>query len=151
MFRHRKLDQSSQMGHDWPSLVYLCLFYFGTIPQSSSSSRPLLLPCLTRPCNIDTRYITFPRTHLHSSQTSQAALLNLGQRPASTHEGNQSHDSRRWQSLEEVPAGVVHEKYALHGQDGAIEKPVRHRCIAQSFAYMTGIRAQRCPYTQQYR
>lgn len=49
-----------------------------------------------------------------SSQPSQTTLLDLRKRSAPAQESDESNNKSRWQSLEEVPAGIVQEEDTLH-------------------------------------
>lgn len=51
--------------------------------------------------------------------------------------------------MEEVPAGVVQEEHALHGDDGSKEQSVRKRSGAESLAQMADVGTQCRPETQQ--
>jgi hypothetical protein len=90
------------------------------------------------------------KSSLVSSQSSQATLLHLSQGSATAQKGNEAHHASRWESLEKVPASVVHEENALHCQYGAIEKCMRYRRISESLAQVAGVCAQGGPYTEEY-
>jgi hypothetical protein len=53
--------------------------------------------------------------------------------------------------LKEVPASVVQEEHALHGDDGSKEQSVRKRSGAESLAQMADVGTQCRPETQQDR
>ena len=83
------------------------------------------------------------------SQSSQTTLLDLRQRAAAAQECDDTHETSGGQRLEEVPAGVVQEEHALHGDYGSKEQSVRKRSGAESLAQMADIGTQCRPETQQ--
>lgn len=91
----------------------------------------------------------FFRLFPHLSQSSQATLLNLRQRPAAAQESDNAHSTSGRQSLEKVPACVVEEEDALHRNDRSVEQGMRDRSCTKSLAEMADIGTQCRPETKQ--
>jgi hypothetical protein len=87
---------------------------------------------------------------LHSSQSSQATRLDLGKRPASAQERDEPDNASRRQRLEQVPARVVKEEDALHGENRAVEERMRHRRSTQCLAKVARVGAQGRPHNQKH-
>lgn len=87
---------------------------------------------------------------MHSSQTSQTTLLDLGKGPASAQKCDKSNHTGRGQRLEQVPACVVKEEDTLHGENRAVEECMRHGRGTKRLAKVARVGTQSCPYAQKH-
>jgi hypothetical protein len=83
------------------------------------------------------------------SQTCQTALLDLGQGAAAAQEGDNADDTSGRQSLEEVPACVVQEEYALHSDDRSVKQGVRNGRRTEGLAGVADVGTKCRPETEQ--
>ncbi len=75
----------------------------------------------------------------------KAPALYLAQSLRAAQDGNGAHDARDGQHLEQVPAAVVQEEDALHGEDRPEEGSVRQRGGADGLLQVAEVRAENEP------
>lgn len=77
--------------------------------------------------------------------TGETAALHLAQRLGSAQEGDQADGANRGQGLEQVPAAVVEEEDALHGNDGTEKGDVRDGGASEGLLDVRHVGAEREP------
>jgi hypothetical protein len=85
---------------------------------------------------------------LYSSLPCQPTALYFSQSSATAQYCNNGSNSRRWKSLEQSPAAIVHEEDALHPKDRPQEQGVCNWSIAHCLRQMIHIRAECKPAAQ---